>query len=161
MNSAHIVEFIDEHGLAGISSAERERLEVHSAECADCAEALSAARFSGALLRARAETAKAVPPPFFDARVLNALRERQSTPNSRFWSFRRWWQASYGLVGAMIMLVAVFGGLTLFAPTNEIQADSSNYNLYSTDAVILSQRSAHEMTREQMIEVIYSDQGKR
>ncbi len=163
MRTDHIRDFIDERGLSAIDGAERERLEVHAAGCPECSEALIAARFSAEMLRSRAEVSVVTPPPFFEARVMAAVRERQAQ-KLPFWSFGRWWQASSGMVGAMVLMAAVFAILTIFAPSDPRQADMSNYNIYSTEADILSQRSARDVTREQMLEVIYSErkeQGKR
>ncbi|MBK8148336.1 MAG: hypothetical protein IPK58_09025 [Acidobacteria bacterium] len=162
MKNGHITELIDEKGLANIDSAGRELIEVHAAECAACADALAAARFSVSMLRARADIGPIHPSPFFETRVLSALRERQ-LQKAPFWSFRRWWQASHEMVGAMVLMAAVFGLLTIFAPADESQADLLNPNIYSTEADVLNQRPLRDMSREQVLEVIYSDrkeQGK-
>lgn len=163
MKVVHVTEIIDDRGLAALTDSEREMIEIHSAECAECSEALFAARFAQGMLRSHSETVTAEPPAFFETRVLAAIRERNGE-RAPFWSFRRWWQASYGMVGAMVLIAAVLGMLTLFAPASNDQADMSSYSLYSTEADVLNQRSARDLSREQLLEVIYSgkkDQGKR
>lgn len=163
MRVVHVTEIIDRKGLGTLADDERELVEVHAAECAECAEALFSARFALGMLRSHSETVKAAPPAFFETRVLAAIREK-NVEKLPFWSFRRWWQASYGMVSAMVLIAAVLGMLTLFAPASNDQADMSNYSIYSTEADILNQRSARDLSREQLLEVIYSgkkDQGKR
>ncbi len=163
MRVVHVTEIIDRKGLEALADAEREMIEVHAAECADCADALFAARFARGMLRSHSENVNAAPPAFFETRVLAAIREKNAE-KAPFWSFRRWWQASYGMVSAMVLIAAVLGMLTLFAPASSDQADMSNYSIYSTEADILNQRSARDLSREQLLEVIYSgkkDQGKR
>ncbi len=163
MNSGHIIELLDARGYRRLSDADRERVEVHSAICADCSDALRAVRFSESMLAARSEVAVAAPPPFFETRVLAALKDRMAE-RSPFWSFRRWWQASYGMVGAMLLMTTFFGVLSLIAPTSEPQPEVTNYSLYSAEGDVINQRSVRDMTREQMLEVIYTDrkeQGKR
>lgn len=163
MNSGHIIELLDSHGYRRLPDADRKAVESHSADCADCADALRAVRLSESMLAARVEVAAVAPPPFFETRVLAALREGVSE-RSPFWSFKRWWQASYGMVGAMLLMTAVFGVLSLIAPKSEPQGEVTNYSLYSTEGDVINQRSVRDMTREQMLEVIYTDrkeQGKR
>ncbi len=163
MKVVHVTEIIDGKGLGALADSELELVEVHAAECADCAETLFAARFTQGLLRVHAETVTAEPPAFFETRVLATIREKY-VERLPFWSFRRWWQASYGMVGAMVLIAAVLGMLTLFAPAANDQGDMSSYSLYSTEADVLNKRSARDLSREQLLEVIYSgkkDQGKR
>lgn len=159
MNNDHIIEKLDGVGLSALSPAEADAVRAHAADCADCAVALRDANVARSLVRSRVEVATVAPPAFFETRVLAALREKQvlKTP---FWSFRRWWQASSGLVSAMVLMAAVFGLLTLFAP-NDGPQDVSNFNLYSTEAEVLNQRSAREMTREQMLDVIYGERREQ
>lgn len=159
MKYDHIIERLDREGLAALAPHEAEAFAAHSEGCADCAAALRAARAARFLVGSRVEVGDVAPPPFFETRVLAALREKQvlKTP---YWSFRRWWQASSGLVSAMVLMAAVFAVLTIFAPKDGPQ-DVTNFNLYSTEAEVLNQRSAREMTREQMLEVIYGERREQ
>jgi hypothetical protein len=105
------------------------------------------------------------PSPFFQAKVINAWREKQNlrTPIE---TFRRWWQASAVPVFMMVLTVAILISLTVMAPqsnANDSTAELSNFNLYSTDAVILNQKAPRDLTTEQVFEVIYetkSDSSK-
>ncbi len=160
MGSAHITEIIDETPLASLDAATRERVEIHAAECAECSAALAASCLAQSMLRSHAEVVEIVPPPFFETRVLAAWRERQAE-RAPFWSFGRWWQASSGMVAAMVLVAVVLGGLTVFAPSNEVQADATNFGIFANDADVLSAEQVREMTREQMLEVIYTDRKEQ
>jgi hypothetical protein len=158
MKDRHILEILDEIRFAELRGAELESVLTHCAECAGCRQAFEAARISSALLAARAETAPAFEPnAFFQSKVLTAIREKpnlRTTPLAAFW---RWWQASYPLVCSMLFIVATLAALTIFAPRSNADQAVSNYNLYTTDAVILNQRAPQNLTTEQALEVIYTE----
>lgn len=160
MNDNHILDILD----AGLNQANTALIESHAAHCANCRRAVEAARVSGALWRAKTIE----PSPFFQAKILNALRERQNLakPLAAFW---RWWHASAALVALMIVTVAALATLTFLAPqtdaSSESQASIANYNFYSTEAVILNQKTARDLTNEQTLQIIYdgksdSDENK-
>lgn len=162
MKDRHILEILDQAGFAGLGAEELRAVQAHSAECADCCRAFEAARVSARLLNARAAREAIAPNAFFQARVLNAIREKQSIrkPIAAFWN---WWQASYPLVCSMLFIAATFVALTIFAPKSETDQAVSTYNLYSTDSVILNQKPRN-LTTEQALEVIYNerrDAGKK
>jgi hypothetical protein len=155
MNDKHILEILDGKRFTELGENELGRIEIHSARCSDCLHAFEAARISSVLLNIRAETDRVAPSPFFEAKVLNAIRESQNL-RKPIAAFRRWWQASYPLVCSMFLVVFGFIALTFIAPkSNSHEADSA-YNLYSTDSVILNQNSPRIVTEEQALEVIYS-----
>ena len=157
MKDRHILEILDGKKFTEIDGAERETVQAHAAGCADCRRALEAARVSAVLLTARAEVPAVEPSAFFQAKVLNAIREKQNLrkPIAAFW---RWWQASYPLVGSMLIIVIMLALLTVLAPKPEsAQAAASTYNLYSTDSVILNQAPPRSITTEQALEVIYNE----
>ena len=160
MKDEHIIDLLDGTAFAALSDDEREVIKTHAARCAGCERAYEAARLSASLLIARRETIAAVTPtPFFEAKVMNAIRARQQNLKKPIAAFRRWWQASFAPVCAMLLVVAGLIMLSLMAPKTgageEAQAVAPN-NLYTTDAVILNQRSSREMTNEQVFRVIYN-----
>ncbi len=156
MNDKHILEILDRQRFSELSENELRSIEIHSAECADCRQAFEAARISAVLLNVRAEIPAALPSPFFEAKILNAIREKQNVrkPIAAFW---RWWQASYPLVCSMLFIVLTLGALTFFAPNSKSEEAVSTYNLYSADAVILNQKPPRNLTTEQALEVIYTE----
>ena len=156
MNDKHILEILDRQRFSELSKSELRTIQIHSAECSDCRQEFKAAQISAALLNARAEMPAAAPPPFFEAKILNAIREKQNlrNPIAAFW---RWWQASYPLVCLMLFIVLTLGGLTIFGPNSKTEEAVSTYNLYSADAVILNQKPPRNLTTEQALEVIYTE----
>jgi hypothetical protein len=157
MNDKHILEILDEKGFTELGEDELKNIQIHTAECLSCCQAFETARISSVLLNVRAENYSVAPSPFFQAKVMNALREKQNLRKPMA-AFKRWWQASYALVCSMLLLVFTFIALTFFAPSSsadEAQA-VTNYNLYSTESVILNQRSPRNLTSEQALEVIYN-----
>lgn len=151
MKNNHILDILDN----GFGEADSALIESHTAHCADCRKAFEAARISSVLFRA----APFEPSPFFQTKVLAAVRERRNSakPLAAFW---RWWQASAALVALMLVTVAGLVTLTLFAPqagATEAQAGVASYNLYSTDAVILNQKTERDLTTEQTLQIIYDE----
>ena len=166
MKSKHITEILNQTAFAELSPDELAAIDRHNAGCPPCAKSFEAARVSSMLLQVRAAEARSVEPsPFFQAKVLNALREKQNL-RTPIRAFRRWWQASAVPVFMMLLTAAIFISLTVMAPqsnANDSTAELSNFNLYSTDAVILNQKAPRDLTTEQVFQVIYatkSDSGK-
>ena len=156
MKDTHILEILDEKRFGALDGDELKTVQAHCAVCADCRQAFEAARISSALLSARAEIPSVEPSAFFQSKVLAAIRERQNIrrPVAAFW---RWWQASYPLVCSMLFIVITLAVLSIFAPKSQTEQAVSNYNLYSTDSVILNQRAPQNLTTEQALEVIYTE----
>lgn len=157
MKVGHVIDLIDEGRLADLSEAQLVMIESHANECKDCLNAFAAARISSDLLRVRSEMEGPAPSPFFQTKVMAALRERQAILNP-IAAFRRWWQAAYPLVGSMLLLAVILAALTIIAPREDpTQAGStSGYNLYTTDEMMLNQRPRN-LTTEQALEVIYTE----
>jgi hypothetical protein len=62
------------------------------------------------------------------------------------------------MVGLMVMIVACLIATSFIAPLaseDEAQA-GTNFNLYTTDSVILNQKSPRDLTNEQVFQVIYN-----
>ena len=158
MKSRHITKILDRTPFAELSESDLATISTHNADCQSCAQAVKAAHISSAVLKVLASAAASFEPsPYFQAKVLNALRERQNL-RSPMAAFRRWWQASATMVMVMVMTVVGLGALNAFAPPDaeQTQAEVSNFNLYSTDAVILNQNPTRDLTNEQVFEVIYA-----
>lgn len=158
MKEKHILEILDNKSFAELGKDELKNLQIHSAECADCNRAFEAARISSVLLGVRAESRSIAPSPFFQAKVMNAIQLESQNLRNPIAALRRWWQASYPLVCSMLLVVIGFITLTFLAPTSNADDAQAvtNYNLYTTESVILNQRSPRNLTDEQALEVIYS-----
>jgi anti-sigma factor RsiW len=157
MKDKHIIHILDENSLNAISADLMTEIRSHTFECDSCRQAFQAAMISAALLKVSAmETVQ--PSPFFQTRVMAALREKQVKSVAAFW---RWWQASSSVVSAMVVIVAILVALTLFAPNNQTIAAQEQpvFNNLSAETVILNQNLDNELTTGQTLQVIY--EGRR
>jgi predicted anti-sigma-YlaC factor YlaD len=159
MKSGHITKILDEKSFAELSTQQREIISAHAADCSSCRRAFESARVSSLLLKLDSETVTpAAPSPFFQAKVMNAWRERQ-IPRRPIAAFRRWWQASAMPVFMMLATMAVLISLTFLAPqssADDSPVEVSSFNLYSTESVILNQKQPKDLTTEQVFQVIYA-----
>lgn len=156
MNHQQIKKNLDQTPLVNLSKTDLAEIERHIADCDDCRRAFQAAQISSALLKNNSTSETFEPSPFFQAKVLNAWRERQLIQKPLA-AFYRWWQASAAMVFLMLTTVAGLIALTVFAPDSkagDAQAGKSDFNLYPTDAVILNQKPAQNLTRGQILEVL-------
>jgi hypothetical protein len=157
MKDRHITDILDGKRFAELSAEETALVAAHASGCADCERAVAAARLSSLMFKLQAGAPGPEPSVFFQAKVMNALRAKHNRRKPMA-ALRRWWQASYAMVCVMLATVAALIGLTALAPAtgaDETQAVVPN-NLYTTDAVIMNQRSPREMSDEQVFRVIYN-----
>ncbi len=158
MKTTHISKILDRSNFSALSAEDSANIRDHAANCQTCSQALRAARISAALLQAEASAEAPVPNAFFQAKVLSAWRERQNIQKPLA-GFRRWWQASAAMVFSMVLMV---GGLVfvsfLMSDSNSVvkQTETSNYNLYSADSIILNQKMPKDLTTGQAFEVLES-----
>ena len=156
MRDEHITDILDGGPVNGLGETELARVREHAARCAGCARAYEAARVSQLLLAERAGRAFE-PPPFFQTRVLAALRERQAAAQA--WSFRRLWNAAGALVASMAVTVAALAALTFLAPETQpgagAQQMASASEVYSAEELLLAGGADEEMTDEQVLSSIY------
>jgi hypothetical protein len=164
MKDKHITEILDSMPLSDLSESDLESVRIHAALCSDCRRAYEAAQLSTLLLQERAaETFE--PTPFFQTRVLAALRERQAQSKS---VFQRLWEASGALVTSMAATVALLAVLTFFVPGIQPAANTQQQEIatasssYSADEVFFNQGEspAEQMSYEQVLTTLYeSDEG--
>lgn len=158
MKSKHITDILDRTQFAELSEQEKTTVAAHVKDCSACRRAFEAARLSALLLKFDQGRPQVSPSPFFQAKVMNAWRERQ-IPRRPVEAFRRWWQASAVPVSMMLVTMVVLILLTIVAPqANDNSQEISSFNLYTTDGVIMNQRPPRDLTNEQIFEVIYASQ---
>jgi hypothetical protein len=110
MRDKHIINLIEEKPLNDLSATEIAQINAHMTHCAECRLAFEAAIVSSRLLRERAE-AIVEPAPFFQTRVLSAIRERSLSPEPfGFWTL---WRVARVLVASMAASVMILAALTL------------------------------------------------
>ncbi|HEY0098129.1 MAG TPA: hypothetical protein VGB76_04150 [Pyrinomonadaceae bacterium] len=164
MSDEHIIGMIENAPLSGLSESELAHIRAHTALCAGCGRAFEAAQLSTLLLRERAaETVE--PSPFFQTRVLAALRERQAVRETS--ALRRLWNASGALVSSMAATVAALVVLTVFAPGSQPASApgevASAANSYSAEEVLFEQgdANAEPMSYGQVLSTLYESDDDR
>lgn len=115
MRTNHIVNLLEEQALTSMRSSDLALIHTHTETCADCRLAYESARISNQLLRQRASVVFE-PPPFFETRVLAAVREQQQEGES----FGLWkiWSSARSLIVSMGVIVVLLTGFTYQAGWN-------------------------------------------
>ena len=135
MRDKHIIDLIGERPVNDLSAAEIARANEHTIHCAECRLAFEAAIMSSRMLRGRAG-AVIEPSPFFQTRVLSAIRERDLSPHP--FGFRKIWQTARIPVASMTAIVVMLVALTLApdrerSPSDDLAAASSGADVVFED----------------------------
>jgi anti-sigma-K factor RskA len=164
MRDEHIISIIENAPLSSLSESEWENIRSHADQCPRCRRAFEAAQITLLLLKERAaETIE--PSPFFQTRVLAALRERQAANETS--ALKRLWNATGALVSSMAAMVAALAILTVFAPGSQptpgSQQVASAYNSYSAEEVLFDQSdvNADQMSYGQVLSTLYDSDDDR
>ena len=164
MRDEHILSIIEGAPLSSLSESEWSTIRAHTGQCTECRRALEAAQISTLLVRERA-AATIEPSPFFQTKVLAALRERQAANETS--AFRRLWNATGALVSSMAVTVAALAMLTVFAPGSPSLSGPSEMasadNSYSAEEVLFdrSERPAEQMSYGQVLSTLYESDDDR
>ncbi len=156
MKEKHIIEILENSPLAGLTESELLAVRSHTESCLSCRRAYDAAQLSTLLIKERAvETIE--PSPFFQTRVLAALREQQAGNNVPVLS--RLWKSAGALVSSMAVTTAALAAFSFLAPgAGTSQETTAALAPYSAEAVVLNQdQSDDQMTDEQVLSAIYAD----
>ncbi|HEX8282776.1 MAG TPA: hypothetical protein VF588_05455 [Pyrinomonadaceae bacterium] len=161
MRDEHIKRLLDEAPLASLGKAELAAARAHADACAVCGPAFEAALASSLMLKARAaETFE--PSPFFQTRVLAALRERRAAEEG--WTLARLWKSTRLLVSSMAATTAALAVLTLVAPQEEVVASqvAAGPTAYTAESLIFeeSDGDAGQMTYEQVLSTLYGSEDE-
>ena len=156
MRDEHIKATLDGAPLDTLGEDELAAVRSHAEGCEECARAFEAARVSTLLLKGRA-AAGVEPSPFFQTRVLAALRERQSA--SEAWSLSRLWRAAGVLFSTMAATVAALAALTFVVPQPSAtpQEVAAAVRAPSAEDVILEQAEQpdDQMSYGQVLTTLY------
>ena len=157
MKDNHITGVLDNAALASLSSNELDEIRAHARDCEPCGNALAAAQLSALVIKERAQ-AVIEPSPFFQTRVMAAIREQQAAESvPAFW---RLWTSARGLVSSMALTTAALAALSfMVAAPATVPSDQTTAAL-SAESVILGQDS-DELTYEQVMNAIYTDDEDR
>ena len=148
MKENHIIGMLEERPLASVSRSDLEIINAHTAHCAKCLSAYEAARASSTLLEERASMA-VEPPPFFESRVMHAIRERNQASES--FGFLKMWQAARTLVTSMAVLVALLMATTFYTGSVEnLTPSSTDLAIYGPDSLV-----EEDITYSQVLTDVY------
>ena len=149
MKSEHIINLIESAPLADLKESDLVSVRAHASICTSCNQAFQAARISALLLKEHAAEVFE-PTPFFQTRVLAALRERQN----ELWSWSRMWRATGALASSMVATVAAIAVLTFVVPGLRSEPTVSDVtaagNVYSAEEVVLNQSDLPENQMDQI-----------
>ena len=156
MKNEHILDILDEKAFSEFSQAEKEVIKSHTIKCSACLHAYESAKITSILLKTN-NTESFEPPPFFQARIMANLREKQSKISPLF-AFARMWKASGTLVALMITTVLALIVLTVFAPSYQaspIDTDTAN-------VVILGEKLTNrEPSNDQIFQLVYDGDSSK
>ena len=157
MNDKHIIEILDNTALATLSASELEEIRAHARDCEPCSDAFAAAQLSALVIQERAQ-AVIEPSPFFQTRVMAALREQQATESVP--AFRRLWNSARVLVSSMALTTAALAALSFVVTSPATPASDQTASALSAESVILGQ-DADDLTYGQVMNAIYEDDEDR
>ena len=152
MRDEHIKKLLDEAPLSSLGKAELAAVRAHAEVCEDCRRAVAAAQLSTLMLKARAAESFE-PSPFFQTRVLAALRERRAAEEER-WTLARLWKSAGLLVSSLAATTAALAVFTLVAPSETAVAQEVN-GTYTAESVIFDEGAEEQMTYEQVLTSLY------
>ena len=158
MRHEQVKKVLDEATLSSLGKAELAALRAHADACEECGRAFEAARLSSRMLKARAAESHE-PSPFFQTRVLAALRERREAEEG--WTLARLWKSAGLLVSSMAATVAALAVLTFVTPEPTTAQEVASGTPYTAEAVIFDEADADEdqMTYEQVMTTLYESEG--
>ena len=159
-DNTHITELLDNVAVASLSQTELSDIRAHAQECKPCGDAFAAAQVSAVVMRERAQVV-IEPSPFFQTRVMAALREQQAVENVPAWL--RLWRSSRALVSSMALTTVALAVLSFMisAPaTSSLDQTAQTAAVLSAESVILGQ-DADELTYEQVLNAIYTEDEDR
>ena len=151
MNDNHIINRLENVPFADLQEDDHRAMRAHSADCTDCAQAYKVAMVSSALLiEGSGEVFE--PSPFFQTRVMAAIREQQNEPRG----FSKLWRTAGALVSTLSAGVALLAVLTFAIPSTPTATEATALNSYSAEEVILDQaETALEHTDAEILSTIY------
>ena len=159
MKNKHIIDLIQESRIKDLSDADRAFVEAHIEQCPGCSMEYEAAKISSVLLENRAAQTLE-PSPFFEARVMNAWRERQSAlkpVGDRLWQA---WSDTKLLFSGLATSVAVLLVLTFAGPeiSDDASVQASIDEPFSAESILFTQpEAAGDLTDVDVLTEIYGD----
>ncbi|HXQ73077.1 MAG TPA: hypothetical protein VN844_21435 [Pyrinomonadaceae bacterium] len=157
MKDKHITEVLDSAPLAALSPSELDEIRAHARDCEPCADAFAAAQLSALVIQERAQ-AVIEPSPFFQTRVMAAIREQQAVESVP--AMLRLWKSARGLVSSMALTTAALAALSFVVAAPATSSSDQTTAAVTAEAVIFGQ-DADDLTYEQVMNTIYADDEDR
>ena len=154
MKDKHITEVLDSESLASLSPSEVAEIRAHARDCKACGSALLAAEVSAVMIKERAQMS-VEPSPFFQTRVMAAWREQQATESVP--ALLRLWRSSRALVSSMALATVALGALSFMISAPATTALDQTASTVSAESVILGQDGDDQLTYDQVLNAIYTD----
>lgn len=154
MKDKHITEILDKASIAALSESELNEVRAHALVCMSCRDAYEAARLSAVILKSRVE-ATIEPSPFFQTRVMAALREQQAVESVP--AMLRLWRSAKALVSTMAVTTAALAVVSFMQPSQTTTLTDQTASAYSEYSVIMGQDADDQMSYEQVLSTIYED----
>ena len=155
MKDKHITEILDNSSIADLSEFELNEVRIHVKDCASCRNAYEAARLSALVIKSRTQVT-IEPSPFFQTRVMAALREQQAVDSVP--AMFRLWRSARALVSSMAVTTAALAVLSFVLPGPAV-ADDQTVSAYSVESVVMDQGS-DELSYEQVLSAIYAEEDE-
>ena len=154
MKDKHITEILDNASITSLSEVELSEIRVHTKDCVSCHDAFEAAQLSAVILRTRAQVT-IEPSPFFQTRVMAALREQQAVENvPAMW---RLWKSAKVLVSSMAVTTAALAALSFVLPVESMPVEQP-VSAFSAESIIIG--GGDELTYEQVLSTIYAEEDE-
>jgi anti-sigma factor RsiW len=153
MKQNHIIDLLESVPFASLSERDHREIRTHTANCDACAHTYKAAVVSTSLLK---EGAGEVfePSPFFQTRVLAAIREQQSEPRGLL----RLWRAAGALASSLAVTVALLAVVSVWVPSTQTSAGAYLSNRYSAEEVIFggSEVAQDQVSDAEVLSTLYA-----
>jgi hypothetical protein len=160
MKDKHIIDLIQQSKIKNLSEAETMFVAAHIKQCPSCRMEFEAAKISSVLLESRAAQTLE-PSPFFEARVMNAWRERQASLRpvaDRLWQA---WNDTKLLVSGLatsvvLLLVLTFSGPGI--PNDDASLQAATVDPFSAESILFAQQEvAGDLTDVDVLTEVYGD----
>src|ERR1051325_981157 len=154
MKDRHITEILDNASIAALSESDLNEVRAHVLECMACRDAYEAARLSAVVIKNRAQVV-IEPSPFFQTRVMAALREQQAVESVP--AMLRLWRSAKALVSTMAVTTAALAVVSFIQPSQTTPVVDQTASAYSAYSVIMDQNADEQMSYDKVLSTIYDD----
>ena len=157
MRDQHSKTLLAETPVSRLSGEQVAAIEAHVSGCDECRRAYEAARLSQALVRARA-TESVEAPPFFQTKVMAAIREQRLAAEMP--GILRLWKAAGSWVSAMAVILMLMAGMSIFG-NGDAPETTEFVSPYSLENVVAGAYEVADLAipYDQVLEAVYEDAG--